>query len=532
MKEHIVISDRFSEKGIEILSRDEDIQITYDPALTKDLQKLKDTLATATALIVRSETKVTKELIELAPHLKIIGRAGIGVDNIDIPTATARGIIVMNAPSGNSITTAEHAIAHLCSLARCIPQATASLKMGRWEKSAFKGVELFNKTLGIIGLGNIGKIVADRAKGLKMIVQAYDPYLSDTLAHELDIKKVTLDELFTSSDFITLHTPLLDQTRHIVNETAFKKMKKTAFIINCARGGLIDESALYTALTTGQIAGAALDVFETEPVPADHPLLTLPNLIATPHLGASTQEAQENVSIEIVSQILDYLKTGNIINSVNTLNASAKTLKRLENSLTLAEVLGKMCFQFHKKMPHKLQIRYYGQLCHEPTPLLTTRFLQGMLSSTHANERINAVNSLSLSKQMGISIEEIHDNSPTETPSLFEVTARGNDFTLTFQGFATETQPAKVLKIENCSIEFAPKGKLVYIINDDIPGVVGSVGLTLANHQINISTLQLALDENQQKAHSVYRITGSWSEALKESLLNTKGVVSCHFFDL
>jgi len=350
----VLISDALSPAAVQIF-KDRGIEVDFQPALGKDKEKLAAAIGNYDGLAIRSATKVTGKILEWAKNLKVIGRAGIGVDNVDIPAATARGIIVMNTPFGNSITTAEHAISLMLALARQIPEADASTRAGKWEKNKFMGVEIFGKTLGVIGCGNIGSIVADRALGLKMKVIAYDPYLSADRAADLGVEKVELEELFKRADFITLHTPLTEKTRNIINAEAIKAMKNGVRIVNCARGGLVDEAALYEALKSGQVAGAAFDVFVTEPA-TENPLFSLPNVVCTPHVGASTSEAQENVALQIAEQMSDYLLRGAITNAINFPSISAEEAPKLKPFIALAEKLGSFAGQLTETGVSKVQL--------------------------------------------------------------------------------------------------------------------------------------------------------------------------------
>ncbi|MGA9082366.1 MAG: phosphoglycerate dehydrogenase, partial [Pseudolabrys sp.] len=393
----VLISDALSPAAVQIF-KDRGIEVDFQPALGKDKEKLAGAVGNYDGLAIRSATKVTAKIVEQAKNLKIIGRAGIGVDNVDIPAATARGIIVMNTPFGNSITTAEHAISLMLALARQIPEADASTRAGKWEKNKFLGVEIFGKTLGVIGCGNIGSIVADRALGLKMKVIAYDPFLSADRASDLGVEKVELDELFKRADFITLHTPLTDKTRNVVNADAMRAMKKGVRIINCARGGLVDEAALYEALKNGHVAGAAFDVFVTEPA-TENPLFALPNVVCTPHLGASTSEAQENVALQIAEQMSDYLLRGAISNAVNFPSISAEEAPKLKPFVALAERLGSFAGQLTETGISKVQLAYEGAVAQMNTKALTSAALAGLLRPMLGD--VNVVSAPLVAKERG-----------------------------------------------------------------------------------------------------------------------------------
>src|SRR6187455_3508061 len=399
----VLISDALSPAAIQIF-KDRGIDVDFQPALGKDKEKLATIIGNYDGLAIRSATKVTAKILEWAKDLKVIGRAGIGVDNVDIPAATARGIIVMNTPFGNSITTAEHAISLMLALARQLPAADVSTQAGKWEKNRFMGVELFGKTLGVIGCGNIGSIVADRAIGLRMKVVAFDPFLSQERAADLGVEKVELDELFRRADFITLHTPLTDKTRNIVNAGAIKNMKKGVRIINCARGGLVDEGALYEALKNGQVAGAAFDVFVTEPA-TENPLFHLPNVVCTPHLGAATSEAQENVALQIAEQMSDYLLRGAITNAINFPSISAEEAPKLKPFIALAEKLGSFAGQLTEDPIKEVEIIFDGATAQMNTRALISAALAGLIRPQVAD--VNMVSAPIMAKERGIMLSEV-----------------------------------------------------------------------------------------------------------------------------
>ena len=362
----VLISDKLSEAGLAIFKRAQGVQVDYQPGLGKDIPKLKEAIKTADAIAIRSGTTLTADILECAGKLKVIGRAGIGVDNVDVAAASKKGIIVMNTPFGNTVTTAEHAISMMCALTRQIPQATASIKAGKWEKNRFMGSELYEKTLGVIGCGNIGKIVADRAKGLHMNVITFDPFLTDEVAEKIGVTKVDLDTLFKDADYITLHIPKTEKTANLLNKDTFAKMKKGVYIINCARGGIINELDLADAISSGQVAGVALDVFAKEPVDPNHPLLKLDQVICTPHLGAATEEAQENVALDVAHQIVAYLTTGTVQNAVNFPSVSGEIMKALAPFLPLAEKLGSLQGQLATESPTEIVVELTGELSRLP----------------------------------------------------------------------------------------------------------------------------------------------------------------------
>src|SRR4051794_1285352 len=403
MRPRVLVSDKLSEMAVQIF-RDRGVDVDYEPDLGRDNDALLAAIPPYDGLAIRSATKVSPKLIEAATRLKVVGRAGIGVDNVDIPAASSRGIVVMNTPFGNAVTTAEHALSLMMALARQIPEANASTHAGKWEKNRFMGVELFNKTLGIIGCGNIGSIVADRALGLKMKVIAYDPFLSAERAVEIGVQKVELEDVFRRADFITLHTPLTDKTRNIIDAHAISKMKRGVRIINCARGGLIVEDALYEALKSGQIAGAALDVFAEEPA-TENKLFGLENVVTTPHLGASTAEAQENVAIQIAEQMSDFLLTGAVANALNMPPISAGEAPRLKPFIALAEKLGSFAGQLTDNALRKVTVEYAGEVGDMNTRALTSAALAGVLRPMLGT--VNMVSAPVVARERGVSVDEV-----------------------------------------------------------------------------------------------------------------------------
>jgi D-3-phosphoglycerate dehydrogenase len=462
-------------------------------------------------LAVRSATKVTSKVLEQARNLKVIGRAGIGVDNVDIPAATARGIIVMNTPFGNSITTAEHAISLMLALARQIPEADASTRAGKWEKNKFMGVEIFGKTLGVIGCGNIGSIVADRATGLRMKVVAFDPFLSQERADDLGVEKVEIDQLFRRADFITLHTPLTDKTRNIISAGAIKNMKKGVRIINCARGGLVDEAALYEALKSGQVAGAAFDVFVTEPA-TENPLFHLPNVVCTPHLGAATSEAQENVALQIAEQMSDYLLRGAITNAINFPSISAEEAPKLKPFIALAEKLGSFAGQLTETGISKVQLAYEGAVAQMNTKALTSAALAGLLRPMLGD--VNVVSAPVVAKERGIVIEEVTREMPEDYESLITVTVTTERQTRHVSGTVFADGRPRIVNIKGIRMdaEFGPS--MIYITNLDKPGFIGKFSSTLGEAGINIATFHVGRDAPGGNAVALIEIDGDLPEAV------------------
>lgn len=528
----VLVSDKLSESGLAIFNNTDGIEVINQPGLGKDIQKLKEVIADVDGIAIRSGTTLTEEILEHAKKLKVIGRAGIGVDNVDIAAASKRGIIVMNTPGGNVVTTAEHAIAMMCALTRQIPQATASIKSGKWEKSKFMGAELFNKTLGVIGCGNIGKIVTSRAQGLKMNVVVFDPFLSDELAAEMSVKKLSLDELFAEADYITVHTPLNDKTRNIINKDAFQKMKKGVYIINCARGGIVNEEDLCGALDSGIVAGAALDVFVEEPVSPDHPLLKFENVICTPHLGAATEEAQENVAIDVANQIADFLINGNISNAINTASADAETLKKLGPAISLGHKIGRLHGQLCEESPKEVIINYYGDLNRHKLSPITTAILQGMLEQTVSAVNVNSVNAPYLAKERGITVKESKVNSHSDYSNLIEVILQFKDKSLKIAGSIFGTHHPRIVQFGDIHPELNPEGKIIIIQNDDKPGVVGNVGTFLGNKGVNISNMQLGLDQTSQTATAFYSVQGNIEQDILTGLKELKDIQSVHLVEL
>jgi D-3-phosphoglycerate dehydrogenase / 2-oxoglutarate reductase len=500
----VLISDALSPAAVQIF-KDRGIEVDFQPALGKEKEKLAAAIANFDGLAIRSATKVTAKILEQAKKLKVIGRAGIGVDNVDIPAATARGIIVMNTPFGNSITTAEHAISLMLALARQIPEADASTRAGKWEKNKFMGVEIFGKTLGIIGCGNIGSIVADRALGLKMKVVAYDPFLSQERADDLGVEKVNLDELFKRADFITLHAPLTEKTRNIVNAAAIKAMKKGARIINCARGGLVDEAALYEALKNGRVAGAAFDVFVTEPA-TENPLFALANVVCTPHLGASTSEAQENVALQVAEQMSDYLLRGAITNAVNFPSISAEEAPRLKPFIALAEKLGSFAGQLTETGIIKVQLAYEGAVVQMNTKALTSAAIAGLLRPMLGD--VNVVSAPMVAKERGIVIEEVTREMPEDYESLITVTVTTERQSRHVSGTVFADGRPRIVNIKGIRMdaEFGPS--MIYITNLDKPGFIGKFSSTLGDAGINIATFHVGRDAPGGNAVALIEIDG------------------------
>ena len=480
----VLVSDKLSPRAVEIF-RERGIEVDFKPGLTPAEQR--EIIGQYDGLAIRSATKATAELIAAATNLKVIGRAGIGVDNVDLKAATANGVVVMNTPFGNAITTAEHAIAMMFALAREIPQANTSTHAGKWEKSKFMGVELTGKILGVIGCGNIGSIAADRALGLKMKVLAYDPFLSAERAIEIGVQKVTLETLLEQADFITLHTPLTDQTRNIIDAAAIARMKKGVRIVNCARGGLVDEAALKEALESGHVAGAAFDVFVEEPA-KENALFGLPNFIATPHLGAATMEAQENVALQVAEQMSDYLLTGAVTNALNMPSVTAEEAPRLKPYMKLAELLGSFAGQLTETALKAVTIEYAGHVAELNTKPLTALALQGLLSPLMGS--VNMVNAPVIAKERDIAFTETRTLQAPEYQTLIRITVTTEKQTRTVAGTLLGANP-RVVEIKGIDIEAHLAPSMLYITNHDKPGLIGEMGKVLGDNGVNIATFHL-----------------------------------------
>jgi D-3-phosphoglycerate dehydrogenase / 2-oxoglutarate reductase len=504
MTAKVLISDALSPAAVAIF-KDRGLEVEFQPNLGKDKEKLAEAIDGFDGLAIRSATKVTSKILEKAKNLKVIGRAGIGVDNVDIPAATARGIIVMNTPFGNSITTAEHAITLMLALARQIPEADASTRAGKWEKNKFLGVEIFGKTLGVIGCGNIGSIVAERAIGRKMKVIAYDPYLSDERALDLGVEKIGLEELLRRADFITLHTPLTEKTRNIINAETLKLTKKGLRLINCARGGLVDEEALFEALSTGRIAGAALDVFATEPA-ADSPLFALPNVVCTPHLGAATTEAQENVALQIAEQMSDYLVRGAISNAVNFPSISAEEAPKLKPFIALAEKLGSFAGQLTETGIKRVQISYEGIVAKMNTRALTSAAIAGILRPMLQD--VNVVSAPAVAKDRGIVVEETRREAEGDYESLIRLTVTTDRQSRHVSGTVYADGRPRIVNIKGIRMdaEFGPS--MIYITNLDKPGFIGKFSSTLGDAGINIATFHVGREVPGGDAIALIEIDG------------------------
>ncbi len=525
----IFIADDVNEGGLEPL-RGAGFEVEKRTGLKG--AELAEALADADGLVVRSETKVTAELLEAVPRLRVIGRAGVGVDNIDVPAATRRGVVVMNAPDGNTMTTAEHTLALLLALARHVAPAAATLKEGRWERKRFVGVELRGKTLGVVGLGRIGRVVASRARGFEMKVVAFDPFVAPEQARDEGIELAGLEEVCARADFLTVHTPLTPETRGIVGAREFGLMKRGVRVINCARGGLIDEAALREAILEGRVAGAALDVFEQEPPPPDHPLLGLDELIATPHLGASTKEAQEGVAVIVAEQMRDFLLTGAVRGAVNTPALGAQELSALAPCLLLAERLGRFQAQLIDSPVREVEIEYAGEAASSDASPLTRAFLAGLLRNMSA--RVNVVNAIHIAGERGIAVKDsyVHGAAGEAAPPLrSRVRTTTGEHTAAGALFGPHSD-GRITEIDGFHIEAVPAGHMLVTRSLDVPGVVGRVGTCLGSHGVNISRFHLGRRERGGEAMAVIETDAPLSEAALAELRSFPEMFSAREIEL
>ena len=520
MAPRVLISDALSPAAVQIF-RDRGVEVDFQPNLGKDKDKLAEIIGDYDGLAIRSNTKVTAKLLEQATRLKVIGRAGIGVDNVDIPAATGRGVIVMNTPFGNSITTAEHAIAMMFAVAREIPAADASTQAGKWEKNRFMGVEITAKVLGIIGCGNIGSIVADRALGLKMRVIAFDPFLSPERARDMGVEKVELDDLLRRADFITLHTPLTPQTRGIMNAENIAKTRKGVRIINCARGELVDEAAMRDALVSGHVAGGAFDVFSDEPA-TSNVLFGLPNVVCTPHLGASTSEAQENVALQVAEQMSDYLTRGAISNAVNFPSITAEEAPKLKPFIALAEKLGSFAGQLTDTDIKKVTITYEGAVADLKVKALTASAIAGLLRPLLSD--VNVVSAPTVAKERGIVIDEVSRAAEGDYESLITLAVTTQTQERAVAGTVFHDGKPRILSIKGIKVdgEFAPS--MIYVTNEDKPGFIGRFAGTLGDAGLNIATFALGRDREGGSAIALVEVDGNVPDQVLAKVQQIPGV--------
>jgi D-3-phosphoglycerate dehydrogenase len=507
----VLVSDNLGESGIQMLREEEGIEVDVKTDLTHE--ELKSIIGSYDGLIIRSATKVSEDLLDAGKRLKVVGRAGIGLDNVDIPAATKRGIVVMNTPGGNVITTAEHAIGMLLALSRNVPEGTASLKAGRWDKKKLQGREIFNKTLGVIGFGKIGSIVADRGRGLKMQVIVHDPFVTPEQIEKAGFESVSLKELYGRSDYITVHVPRLKETEGLLNKDTFEQMKDGVMIINCARGGIVDENDLYDALQSGKVAGAALDVFENEP-PGICPLIEDERLICTPHLGASTQEAQTKVAVDVAGQVIDYLKYGTILNAVNVPSVTGDLLNKLKPLLILANQIGSLQAQLIHGPLKEVSVEYAGDFKGLDLSPVSIAALRGLLAPV-VKDDVNFVNARTVAKERGIKVNETTSDDSEEYINLITVRVMTSEVTNTVSGTLFGKNKIRIVKINNFRLELIPEGHLALIYNLDKPGAIGSFATLLGRNQINIDQMQVG-QEGTGKMSIIF---------LKTDILLSEGVI-------
>jgi D-3-phosphoglycerate dehydrogenase len=524
MTSRILVSDTLSEAGLAILRSAPGTEVVYKPGLKE--AELADAIRGFDALVIRSGSKVTAKVVDAADQLKVIGRAGIGVDNVDVPAASKKGVVVMNTPTGNAVTTAEHALALLFSLARRVPQATASMRAGKWEKSKFQGRELAGKTLGVIGLGNIGRIVADRAKGLRMNVIGFDPVVSPDRASALGVELVSLDQLWARADAITVHTPLTSETRALVNDQTIALMKKGVLLVNCARGGIYDESALLRGLETGKIGGVALDVFAEEP-PGPIPLLSRDDVVSTPHLGASTEEAQERVALEIAEQVVQYLAHGTIVNAVNVPSVSREVAPRLGPYVSLARRLGSFLAQVHKITPRTIEVECMGEPAELGTAAITASAVAGVLER-FLDASVNQVSAPHLAKDRGIQLRELKTSAKQgEFSALVSVRIEGPSGPMVrADGTLAADGSARLVRWGDYELDAHLTGSTLVILNDDRPGVIGAVGTVLGRAGINVGRMQVGLHPGSKRAASLWGLDSQLPAAVLDEIRRQPSIAS------
>lgn len=521
----VLVSDKLSEAGLKVLQQSPGVEVDYRPGLKE--QELCDAIGEYHGLVIRSGTKVTANVIESAENLKVVGRAGIGVDNVDVPAASKRGIVVMNTPTGNAVTTAEHAISLLCALARKIPQAAASTKSGKWEKSKFQGRELADKNLGVIGLGNIGRIAAERGLGLKMNVLGADPFLSSERASKLGVELVELDELLERADFITIHTPLTDETRGMIDDDAFAKMKDGVLLVNAARGGIVDEGALARAVQSGKVAGAAFDVFEKEPIDADHPFLQLDNVVCTPHLGASTSEAQERVAVEISEQVVAYLTAGTIKNAINVPAVSKEVADKLEPYLEVGRKLGLLLGQLEHVDVREFRVTCAGEAGELGVTPIAHAALSGYLER-HVEGPVNPVSAPYEAESRGLRVVEVREQAGRGWASSIRITITGDKGIHTATGSLGIKGEPRLVGLEGYEVDAPMHGTTLIMRNEDRPGVIGAVGSELGQRHINVSQMQVSLEESSGQALALYSVDSDVPQKALDALRKLENVSSVY----
>ena len=526
MRYRVLLSDALGPEGLARLNEQPDLEIEAKPGLAPD--ELCRIIGDFDALIVRSGTKVTAKVLEHAKKLRVIGRAGIGVDNVDVDAATKRGIVVMNTPGGSNVTTAEHAIAMLMALTRNIPQAVAAVRAGKWPRNLL-GAEVCNKTLGVIGLGNIGTIVAERAVGLRMKVIGYDPFVTAETAARIGVELVTLEQMYPRADYITIHTPLIPETRGLIGREAIAKMKKGVRIVNCARGGIVDEAALADAIKSGQVGGAALDVLEQEPPSPDNPLLQLEQVICTPHLGAQTGEAQVNVAIAIAQQVVEFLTRGTIVNAVNVPSLSPEVLRVLRPYLTLAEKLGALQGQLITEPPIEVTVQASGEVAERELRSLASAVLRGLLSQ-HLESGVNYVNAPAIARDRGIKVIEARAPETSDYVNAIVVQVRTATQTVAAEGAIFGKGTVRLTKIDGFRMEAVPEGHIIMLHNRDVPGVVGNVGTFLGKEAVNIAGLELGRIEGE--AVSFFHVDSPLDAKQLEMLRKLPDITGAHMVRL
>jgi len=523
----VLVSDSLAEEGVTVLEQAAGIEVLNKPGLSAS--ELLELIPDFHGLVIRSNTKVTAEVLAAAKNLRIVGRAGIGVDNIDVPIATQNGVIVVNTPEGNNITTAEHAIALIVSLARHIPMATASMKAGLWEKKKFQGMELYNRTLGVLGAGNIGRFVVSRAKGLGMKVIVHDPYLTAEAAARLEVERVELDEMMRRADIVTVHVPKTKETTGILGRAEFALAKPGLIVINAARGGIVDEEALLEALDSGRVGAAGLDVFVEEPPPAGHPLVAHPNVICTPHLGASTEQAQINVAVTVAEQLRDFLLDGEVRNSINVPTVSPEQMNEIRPYIELGEKLGRFQGQLAKGRVDVVEVEYSGDIAELKVAPITIAVLKGILSPVR--ESVNLVNASHIAQELGIKVIESKVARSTDFASAVTVRVKGVVDRLVAGAVFHGRQP-RIVRIDDFMLEAIPEGFTLLLHNNDQAGVVGTVGTILGDAKINISRMQLALHETRGEACMLVNIDQDPGEKVLAALRDAENMIAVQVLEL
>jgi len=525
----ILVSDPLAKEGIAALKQEKEFQVDEKQKIPPE--ELKKIIKDYDAILVRSETKLTKDIIACADKLKLIGRAGVGVDNVDVEAASKKGIIVMNTPGGNTISTAEQTMTLLLGMARNLPQSFCSLKGGAWERKKFTGTEVFSKTLGIVGLGRIGTEVAKRANAFGMKVIAYDPYLSKEKAEQLNIELVELNDLFKQADFITVHTPLTEETKHLISDKQFEMMKNGVRVINCARGGIIDEAALIRALESKKVASAALDVYEKEPPDMNNPLFKMDNVVTVPHLGASTEEAQLNVSIDIAKQAADALLGRGIRNAVNVPSLDGETLKILEPYINLGEKIGAIQSQIAHGPIVQVKIRYRGDIINQKVQPITIAIVKGLLTPI-LGETVNSVNALAIAKDRGIAVVESKFAQIEDFANLISVVVKTGAGQHEICGTLFLKRDSRIVKIDNYYVEVIPSGYMLFINNKDVPGIVGHIGTVLGKNKINIAGMTFGREKEGGNAVTVLNVDGAVSGKVLEELKKSKDILDAKLVKL